>query len=194
MWISILWLSRVQDHQLPNKVTYLSPLMHQPSQNLSGRIESEHLPLLKILTCFFMFWTHSKDFKSSCSQRLKLLCGQSMADKPMVVQEHFVLSCNNFHQYPHCWNFELTVGIIRNLAFAKPAKHWSGFATKQWQMRSWFMNIFLSGNKFYQYPHCSSFKLTVSILRNLAFAKPVKLWIGFVVEIQQIRPWFNYIF
>jgi hypothetical protein len=50
MGISMVRLSSVREHQLPNKVRYLGPLMQQLSQILSGRLESEHLLLLKILT------------------------------------------------------------------------------------------------------------------------------------------------
>jgi hypothetical protein len=55
MSISITWLSGVCKHQLSNKVRYLRHLMQQLSQILSGRLGSEHLPLLTILMCFVKF-------------------------------------------------------------------------------------------------------------------------------------------
>jgi hypothetical protein len=58
----------VSEHQLSNKVTYLGPLlMPKLSQILSGRLESDNSPLLKILTCFVNFSTYNRHFKSWCS-------------------------------------------------------------------------------------------------------------------------------
>ncbi len=53
-------LPSVCEHQLPNNMRYFDPLMQRSSQILDGRSESDHLPLLRILSCFVNFWTHSK--------------------------------------------------------------------------------------------------------------------------------------